>query len=162
MLLCFHVALKLASVHSFSFIVFANVPFLFYHPLLIPCVVQRPGKLVHVAFALPYLLPTLGFMLPSPITLRTPNDCPSECLMVFPCCSLPCFPHSLTNRNVCVLIFSEWHIFLSQFSYWSMTLCTTATQKIVNGRMEPNSDILWVFFDDVLQHSHCVVVNIRI
>lgn len=29
-----------------------------HHPLLIPCVVQRLGKLVHVVSALPYLLPT--------------------------------------------------------------------------------------------------------
>lgn len=50
-----HVALNLASVHSFSLFCQPPSSFFFYHPLLIPCVVQRQGKLVHIAFALPYL-----------------------------------------------------------------------------------------------------------
>lgn len=129
----------------FLFIFFCQLPSsnFFHHPLLIPCVVQRPGKLL----LLPYLIffpPTLGFTLTSPITLRTPNNCPSECLTAFPCYSLPCFPQrSLTNRNVCVLIFSEWKIFLSQLSFRSMTLCTTTIGKMAEFMQIVG--FLWVF-----------------
>lgn len=49
---CFHVALKLASIHSFSLLFCQPPSSVFYHPLLIPCVVQRQGKFVHIAFAL--------------------------------------------------------------------------------------------------------------
>jgi len=97
--------LFLALAHSSSFFICQPHASFFYHLLLIPCVVQRPGKSIHVALPLPDLLPTLGFTFSSPVTPTNPKRLSLWVSDGFSVLLFTRFPQrSLTNRNVCVLI----------------------------------------------------------